>query len=1019
MVTKKNKTSITPIKKAEKIQPSEKAESAESDIKGSAITSPAAHFPIVGIGASAGGLAAFEAFFSAIPADKNMDMAFVVVQHLSPDHKSILCDLLQRYTSMPVIQVEDGVMVKPNCVYIIPPNRFMAFINGTLQLLEPLTPRGHPFSIDFLFRSLAQDLHERAICIILSGTGSDGTLGLREIKAEGGMAMVQSIGSCEFDGMPNFAIKTGLVDYVLAPADMPTQLLTYSKYAYGKPLIPTTAPKSHKDNLLKKIFVLMCVQTGHDFSGYKQSTIDRRIERRMAVNQITKLEDYVKYIQQMPKEIDLLFHDLLIGVTKFFRDPEAFAALEQVVTSALLDNKPADSEIRIWVCGCCTGEEAYSIAILLQEKLDRLPDNNFKVQVFASDIDKLAVEQARQGVFPQSIASDVTPQRLARYFSLNTKTKTYRINDNIRKMLIFSEQNVVRDPPFSKLDLISCRNLMIYMGQSLQAKIITLFHYALNPSGLLFLGSSETLGDMSVSFNTLNNKQKLYQRKIDSYISHHQSSKLYSPLITSEPKGSLKALPYNMPIKELAEKAILKQLVQAGVLVNQNGDILYVHGRAGIYIEPVTGGLDAYNILKMARNGLQPELIVALHKAATDNDIVRRYGVRVKTNGHYSNVNLSVSPVTTGVAASSLFMVVLEEASSQLGVPTEFSATTQDMEADSRITLLEQALRNKDSFIQSASEKQLAANEELKTANDELQAINEELQSTNEELETSREELQSVNEELATTNAELQGKAQESAHLNNDMNNLVVGTGIATIFVDLKLNILRFTPGLTNIISLIDADIGRPLMHFTSTFGVYNQLEQDLQSMLHSLIPREVEVQTKDHNYFMLRMLPYRTTDNRIEGAVINFINITEHKQAELSLKKANDQLRLATVVRDAHDAILLQDLDGNIMAWNGAAQRLYGWTESEALILNIAKLVPKDLQMIELSRIKQLSQKEILEPYQTKRLTKDGSVINVWLTATGLINQAGEVYAIATTERHNKRNQEWKLKNEHKIDSN
>jgi two-component system CheB/CheR fusion protein len=323
----------------------------------------------------------------------------------------------------------------------------------------------------------------------------------------------------------------------------------------------------------------------------------------MTVHQITKLEDYVKYVQQMPKEIDLLFHDLLIGVTNFFRDPEAFAALKQVITSALLNNKPADSDIRIWVCGCCTGEEAYSIAILLQEKPDQMPNKNFKVQVFASDIDKLAVEQARQGVFPQSIESDVTPEYLARYFSLNTETKTYRISEKIRKMLIFSEQNVVRDPPFSKLDLISCRNLMIYMEPFLQAKILSLFHYALNPDGLLFLGSSESLGEMGSSFTTLNNKQKLYQRKIDSYVSHHKSSKLHSYLNTLEPKGRLETLPYNVPIKELAEKAILKQLVQAGVLINQNGDILYVHGRAGMYIEPVTGGLDSYNILKMARDG--------------------------------------------------------------------------------------------------------------------------------------------------------------------------------------------------------------------------------------------------------------------------------------------------------------------------------------------------------------------------------------------------------------------------------
>jgi two-component system CheB/CheR fusion protein len=998
MATKKNKQSITPINKAETTK------AVESDIKEvHAFTPPIFSFPIIGIGASAGGLAAFEAFFSAMPVAQDMNMAFLVVQHLAPDHKSILTDLLQRYTRMSVFEVEDGVIVRPNCVYIIPPNREMAFINGSLQLIEPVIPRGQRFAIDFLFRSLAQDLREKAICIVFSGTGSDGTLGVREVNAEGGMNMAQSQESCEFDGMPNSAINTGLVNYVLAPADMPAQLINYVQHIYGRPRLPTITSELQTDNILKKLFILLRAQTGHDFSEYKQSTINRRIERRMATHQITRLEEYVKYVQRMPKEIDLLFHDLLIGVSSFFRDPDAFAELEQVVTSTLFDSKPNGSEIRVWVCGCFTGEEAYSIAILLQEQLDRLPGNSFKVLVFASDIDTLAIEKARQGVFPESIAKDMTPERLARYFIFNTKTKTYRILERIRKMLVFSEHNVVRDPPFSKLDFISCRNLMIYMQPSLQEKIISQFHYALNPGGFLFLGSSETLGGMSLSFTTTNNKDKLYQRKTDGYTTHHKSSRLSSPQTTAPQNNKLNALAYDIPLQELAEKALLKQLVQSGVLVNQKGDILYLHGRAGMYLEPVTGGLDSYNILKMARDGLQPELIVALHKASTENEVVRRFGVRVKTNGHLSTVNLSVSPVTAGTAASSLFMVVLEEASSQLGASSALSTSTKSLDVDSRITVLEQALRDKDSFIQSASEKQLVANEELKSANEELQAINEELQSSNEELETSKEELQSVNEELATTNAELQAKALESAHLNNDMNNLVVGTGIATIFVDLKLNILRFTPGLTNIISLIDADIGRPLMHFTSTLSEYNQLEQDLQSMLLSLIPREAEVQTKDGNYFMLRMLPYRTTDNRIEGAVINFINITEHKQAELSLKKANDYLRLATVVRDANDAILLQDLNGNIMAWNNAAQRMYGWSESKALMLNIAKLVPEHLQTIELSRIKQLSQKEILETYQTKRLTKSGSVISVWLTATGLINKAGEVYAIATTERHNK----------------
>ncbi|MEP7703954.1 chemotaxis protein CheB [Paraglaciecola sp. 25GB23A] len=1008
MTSKKNKQPTDPLK-TEKVGSDPKL-SSNIPVKGS--------FPVIGIGASAGGLAAFGAFFSGMPADKSMDMAFLLVQHLAPDHKSILTELLQQYTPMTVIEVEDGVTVQANCVYVIPPNRNMAFIDGTLQLLEPVAPRGHRFPIDFLFRSLAQDLHEQAICIILSGTGSDGTLGLREIKGEGGMAMVQSLESCGFDGMLKNAIDTGLVDYVLPPEDMAAQLLAFTAHAFSRPRVPNINPQPQTDSLLKKLFVLLRDKTGHDFSGYKQSTIIRRIERRMAVHQIAKLDGYVKYMQQTPKETEMFFRDLLIGVTDFFRDPEAFAELEKVIDSGLFDNKDSGSELRVWVCGCSTGEEAYSIAILLQEKLESLSHqglpSGFKVQLFASDINQLAIEQARQGFFSESIAKNVTPARLERYFSFDAKTKTYRIQKRIRNTIIFSEQDVIKDPPFSKLDLISCRNLMIYMGPTLQKKMISLFHFALNPGGFLFLGTSETIGEMTTLFTMLDRKQKLYQRKTDGHIAKHPSLALSLPLIATARQSNPKVLPYNVSLQELAEKALLQQVVQAGVLVNRKGDILYLHGRAGMYLEPVTGGLDSYNILKMAREGLQAELVVALHQAALDNTIVRRSSLRVKTNAHFSTINLTISPVEAGLAAesaSTLFMVVLEEAASQLESSTNVSTTSVSPDSNAQIVKLEQALLEKDSYIQSVSEEQQAAFEELKSVNEELQSINEELQSTNEELETSKEELQSVNEELATTNAELQNKALESSHLSNDMNNLIVGTGIATIFVDLELKILRFTPGLTKIISLIESDIGRPLKNFTSTISVYNQLENDLQSMLHSLIPRELEVQTIDGNYYMLGMLPYRTTDNRIEGAVINFINITEQKQAEISLKKANDQMRLATVVRDANDAILLQDLDGNIMAWNGAAQKLYGWSETEALALNIAKLVPADLHKKELSRIKQLSQKEILETYETKRLTKDGLVIDVWLTATGLINKTGEVYAIATTERHNKKSLGRKLK--------
>lgn len=471
-----------------------------------------AGFPIVGIGASAGGLAAFEAFFSGMPADADPGMAFVLVQHLAPDHKSILCDIIKRCTRMQVTEVEDGMTVKPNCTYIIPPNRDMAFLNGTLQLLEPSAPRGLRLPIDFFFRSLAQDQHERATCIVFSGTGSDGTLGVRAIKGEGGMAMAQNPESTEYDGMPRSAIATGLIDYVLPPAEMPIQLIAYVAHAFGKIPRPVSSPAPKTENAFNKIFVLLRTQTGHDFSQYKMNTITRRIERRMAVHQIDQLDGYVRHLQQTPVEVEALFRDLLIGVTSFFRDPEAFAALQEQALSRIFTGKPSGGLIRVWVPGCSTGEEAYSIAILLHEQMEEL-NQSYNVQVFATDIDSQAIEQARAGIYSASIAADVTPERLAHFFNLYPDGGVYHIHKSIRDLMIFSEQDVIKDPPFSKLDLICCRNLLIYMSGELQKKLIPLFHYALNPGGFLFLGTSETVGEFPDLFDTLDRKSKVYQRK--------------------------------------------------------------------------------------------------------------------------------------------------------------------------------------------------------------------------------------------------------------------------------------------------------------------------------------------------------------------------------------------------------------------------------------------------------------------------------------------------------------------------
>jgi two-component system CheB/CheR fusion protein len=968
---------------------------------------PRKGFPIVGIGASAGGLAAFEAFFSGMPVDTNPGMAFVLVQHLAPDHKSILTDLIRRYTRMQVFEVEDGMAVKPNCAYIIPPNRDMAFLNGTLQLMEPSAPRGQRLPIDFFFRSLAQDQRERAIGIVLSGTGSDGTQGVRAITGEGGMVMAQNLASTEYDGMPRSAIATGLVDYELPPAEMPAQLIAYVAHAFGKPLRRATALPPKAENGLKKIFILLRAQTGHDFSQYKPSTIHRRIERRMAVHQIETMDGYVKYLQQTPPEVEALFRDLLIGVTSFFRDPEAFKAFEEQILPKLFAGKSAGGVIRVWSPGCSTGEEAYSLAILLQERLEALK-RSYKVQVFATDVDSQAITAARAGLYPASIAADISPERLARFSSAEPDGSVYRIHKGIRDMLVFSEQDVIKDPPFSKLDLISCRNLLIYMGGELQKKLIPLFHYALNPGGFLFLGTSETVGEFGDLFAALDRKSRLYQRKEDVHGAHRPAMGEFLPPMTKD--GAAPRLVGQAPgeskvqLRELTERALLQQYAPTGALINERGDILYLHGRTGQYLEPAPGEA-GLNILKMAREGLRRELTTALHRAVAHQEPVRHPGLRVKTNGDFTAVNLTVRPVSAGPddnAAPGLFLVIFEEAPTEDPKQPEKTAALGSVEGagdtaidvDARIAALKQELWAKEEYLQTTNEELETSNEELKSSNEEMQSVNEELQSTNEELETSKEELQSVNEELATVNAELQTKVADLSRANNDMNNLLAGTGIGTIFVDVHLRIQRFTPAVTQVINLILTDVGRPVSHIVSNLAGYDRLVADVQAVLDSLVPREVEVQTKAGESYLLRIRPYRTLENVIEGAVITFVDITEMIKARESLR------RLAVVVRDAYDAITVQDMEGRILAWNPMAKTMYGWSEAEAMAMNIGDMVPDGLREEAMAMVKQLDRAEVLKPYRTQRIAKDGRIVEVWLTATALVNEAGEAYAIATTGR-------------------
>ncbi|MDP1785152.1 MAG: chemotaxis protein CheB, partial [Sulfuricurvum sp.] len=946
------------------------------------------HFPIVGIGASAGGLAAFEAFFSGMPIDTTPNMAFVLVQHLAPEHTSILADLIQKYTPMHVFEVKDGITVQPNCVYIIPPGVDMALLNGTLQLLEPSQPHGRRLPIDFFFRSLAQDQHERAIGIILTGTGSDGTQGIRAIKKEGGMVIVQDPTSAEYDGMPRSAVATGLVDYELSPSEMSTQLIAYATHALGN--FHSSLPpekKKERESSLKKIFILLRSQTGHDFSQYKPSTIYRRVERRMVVHKIEMIDQYVKYLQQIPDEIEALFRDLLIGVTKFFRDPEAFMMLKETIIPKLFKGKPAGSTIRIWSSGCSTGEEAYSIAILMYEHLEETKQR-YAVQVFATDIDANAIATARAGIYPASIATYVSEERLARFFTVEANGSTYRIHKNIRNMVIFSEHDLIKDPPFSKLDFIICRNLMIYMNAELQKRLIPLFHYALNPNGTLFLGSSESIGEFSDLFSTLDLKSKLYRR--NDHISnsnrkaHNPFSLPINTMHTTPPDGNIKsAVPVKLPLRELTEQALLQQIAPSGALINEVGDILYLHGRTGMYLELPSGESSTNNILLMAREGLRRDLTIALHNAVSTKEIVRSLGLKIQTNGHFTIVNLTIRPVVTGsstIVQEYLYLVILEEVSlldseqaKQGALRAIAESDTPDANAHLYIAALKQELLSKEEYIKIAKEKMESANKKLKSSNEQMQAVNEELQSTNEELETSKEELQSTNEELSTVNTELQTKVADLSQANNDMNNLLAGTGVGTVFVDHQLRILRFTPEARAIINLIPGDEGRSVAHLVSNLVGYNHMVSDVQAVLDTLVPKEVDVQTTAGKWYAMHIFPYRTLDNVIEGAVLTFVDITEISQTREELKKANEGLRLAVVVRDAHDAITVQDLNGRILAWNPGAVRMYGWSETEALAINTRERIPQELREEALKKVHQLSLAEVLEPYRTQRITKNG----------------------------------------------
>ncbi|HXC61626.1 MAG TPA: chemotaxis protein CheB, partial [Nitrospiria bacterium] len=868
-------------------------------------------FCVAGIGASAGGLEALEEFFRHTPIDTGL--AFVVVQHLDPSHKSIMVELLQRCTKMQVHQVEDGMLIRPNFVYVIPPNKQLAVLHGKLHLidLDPLRPIRLP--IDFFLCSLADEKGNKAICIILSGTGTDGALGLRAVKVAGGMTMVQEESTAKFDSMPRNAIATGSVDRILPAAKMPSELIKYACHPYTRMAMEEMEePKNTGD--MDKIFILLRTHTGHDFSNYKRTTTGRRIERRMAVHQINDIKQYLHYMQQNKTEIDALFKELLIGVTSFFRDREAFEVLEKKVIPRLFENKTPDIPIRVWVAGCSTGEEAYSIAILLREAMEKLP-KTFKAQVFATDIDQQALEVARHAYYPESIATNIPPAHL-NFFS--KEGTNYRVKQAVREMMLFTKHDLLRDPPFSKLDLVVCRNLLIYLSPALQKKVLPLFHYTLNPKGFMMLGPSETIAEFVDLFELVDKKWKVFRRK---QLIGHVAELPMAPLARmgiDQRKRSPKVSTDLNTIQRI-EKILLEEYTLPCAVITEKNEILYIRGRTDRYLEPAVGEA-SMNILKMAREGLRIPLRTALQKALRDRTTVFYPKVRVQGNRMHYTVNLMIKPFDKK-SMPGLVLVVFEDVTSLSPPGIKREKTKRVFRADQRAVELEQELNSAKATLQTMVDELELTNEELKSSNEELQSTNEELQSTNEEQETSKEELQSVNEELTTVNSELQSKMDELSQNNSDVVNLLKGTEIATFFLDNQLQIKRFTPTVARLFNLIPGDIGRPISHIAPNL-VGQDIALDAKEVLKTLVSKEREVRTKTGSWFLMRIMPYRTLANVIDGVVATFVDITDLKKQKLAAEAA---LRYAeAVIATIREPLIVLDGNLRVVSANPAYRRTF-----------------------------------------------------------------------------------------------
>jgi two-component system CheB/CheR fusion protein len=959
-----------------------------------------AQFPIVGVGASAGGLEAFRELLQPLP--ENTGMGFVLVQHLDPRHESLLPGLLQRATRLPLVEARDGMAVEPDHVYVIPPNASLGILHGVLQVTERIVEKGRHLPVDYFLESLAVDRGSRAMGVILSGTASDGTLGLKAVKTASGITFAQDEGSAEHFGMPGSAIAAGCVDFVLPPREIARELARIARHPYVLHERPAEPELGEATDALNKIFLLLRQRTGHDFTYYKHSTIRRRIKRRMLLHKLEGIDAYAHYVQSMPSEADALFQDILINVTGFFRDPEAYEAMEKEAFPRIFEpSRPQSTAVRVWIPGCSTGEEAYSVAMCLMEYLgDRAPGTS--VQIFATDIDARAIDQARIGIYPERISEEVGAERLKRFFT--QVARGYRINKSIRDMCVFAVQNVTKDPPFSKIDLVCCRNLMIYLGAVLQRRVLQVFHYALQPKGVLMLGTSETVGSHTELFALMNKKNKLYTKKSGARVGYEFP--LRPPLVeetAARPPPQPGVAPL-IDVQQEAERLILTRYAPPGVIVDHSLEVLHFRGQTGRYLQPAPGAA-SLNLLKLARPELAVELRAAVQRALKHGREVRKEAVRYRLDegGEPQTVDLRVLPLP-GTSGGERCLLVLFEGGRlppREEVPPAAPSRGPRQPRDSaRVTELEQELVTTRDYMQSIIEEQESTNEELKAANEEIQSTNEELQSTNEELETSKEELQSTNEELATVNEELENRNQELASANNDLSNLLANVNLPIVMLGADLRIRQFTPQAEKLLNLIGSDLGRPLSNIKPNVEI-PRLEELVGEVIDSMTVRTLDVQDDQGRWYSMRVRPYKTRDKRIDGVVITFIDMDDRNRLTEHLKKALEQeRRLATVVRDAPEAITVMDFHGRVQLCNPAAERMYGWNLAEALALDARCLVPESCHA-ELERmLRQLQQGEPVDAFETRRLRRDGSEFPVWLIPTTLRDAAGMPYAVAAIER-------------------